>query len=172
MCSTENGDGAGQAAKFLLIHDDSLCRACRCVQPAFTLEQPYLDPLERSAGQQHPGVVNTEDGPALQQLLGKRLEPTQYHRFLPTPAQLGHGPFDQVRRPLEIFGHQRVADRLSCKALTLVPRAGPKVQNRDLIGTLLPQMYREYVTEERVIAVPLTLVVEGNDEEVAPLESL
>ena len=65
-----------------------------------------------------------------------------------------------------------VADRVGRLIVPLVPLAGPPVQDRHPIRLLLDQPRLQDVREELVVAIPPTLVVEWNDEQIAPLEGL
>ena len=46
------------------------------------------------------------------------------------------------------------------------------MQRRDLLGLLGPQMRREHLGKEVVIAIPLALVIQRHDKEVAALQGL
>ena len=65
---------------------------------------------------------------------------------------------------------QRVTDRVGPQTVLLVPLARPPVQGGQLIGLLLEQVRLQDVGEEVVIAIPLTLVIERDDEQVAALQ--
>jgi hypothetical protein len=65
-----------------------------------------------------------------------------------------------------------VADRVGRLTVPLVPLAGAPVQGRHPIRLLLEQPRLEDVREELVVAIPPTLVVERNDEQIAALEGL
>ena len=63
-----------------------------------------------------------------------------------------------------------MADGLGPFALALVPLTGPSVQLRSTLGLLVFEMSLQDVGEQVVIAVPATLIVERNDEEIPPLQ--
>ena len=101
----------------------------RRVQPPLGVPQACLDALELAARQQRPDEPDAEHRPDPDHLVGQRLEPAD----APSAScrLLAHGrdrQLDQVRRPLEVLGGQRVADRLGRLAVLLVPRARPPVQ--------------------------------------------
>ena len=79
---------------------------------------------------------------------------------------------DQVRRPLEVPGGQRVADGHGRLAVLLVPRARPPVQVRHLAGLLVQQARLQHVGEEMVVAIPPAAVVERDQEQVPPVQRL
>src|SRR5918992_741184 len=115
------------------------------------------------------GIADAEYGPAAEQLAGERLEPAKHQRHLSTPTHGWPCPLDQVRRSLEVLGGKRMADRIGRKTIVLVPFARAPMQGRYQIGPLRHQMRVENVCEEVMIAIPVALVVQRNDEEVAPL---
>ena len=108
----------------------------------------------------------------MDQLVGERPEPAKQRGLLSTPAHCWQGQLDQVRRSREIPGGQRVADRIGRRPMLLVPLARAPMQRRDLLGLLRPQMRREHFGKEVVIAIPVALVIERNDKEVAALQGL
>src|SRR6266567_6918380 len=118
------------------------------------------------------GIRNAEHGPAAEQLVGERLEPAKPGGLLSTPAHAWPCQLDQVRRSLEILGGQRVADRIGRRTIVLVPLARAPVQSSYLMGLLRQQMHREHFGKEVVIAIPVALVIERNDKEVASLQGL
>ena len=67
---------------------------------------------------------------------------------------------------------QRVADRLGSFAVPLVPGARSPVQLMDAVGLLVKQMRAQHIGKEMVVAVPLAAVVERDQEQVRPIESL
>ena len=71
---------------------------------------------------------------------------------------------------VEIRGGKRMLDRRSRLVVLLVPRAGPPVQVRNLIGPLVPQVRLQDVGEELVIAIPPAAVIERDQEQVSPLQ--
>ena len=108
----------------------------------------------------------------MDQLVGERLEPAKHRGLLSTPAHGWHCQLDQVRRSREILGGQRMADRIGRRTMMLVPLARALMQRRYLIGLLRHQMRRENFGKEVVIAIPVALVIERNDKEVASLQGL
>ena len=60
----------------------------------------------------------------------------------------------------------------AAEPLLLVPRARAPMQRGYLIGLLRPQMRREHVGKEVVIAIPVALVIQRHDKEVAALQGL
>src|SRR5215208_4102869 len=118
------------------------------------------------------GIRNAEHGPAVEQLVGERLEPAKQRGLLSTPAHCWHCQLDQVRRSLEILGGKRVADRIGRRTIMLVPLARAPMQSRYLIGLLRHQMRIENFGEEVMITIPLALVIQRNDKEIASLQGL
>ena len=63
-----------------------------------------------------------------------------------------------------------MADCLGWQVVLFIPGTCPLVQERDLAGLFLQRVREENLGEKVMIAVPLALVIEGNDEQVAPLQ--
>src|SRR5205085_8891964 len=76
------------------------------------------------------------------------------------------------RRAFEVRSGQCVADRILQLTVPLVPRARSLVYDAYQIGLHLSQPGLEDIREELVIAIPLSFVVERNDEQIATLECL
>ena len=71
-----------------------------------------------------------------------------------------------------IPGGQCVADRIGRRTILLVPLARPQMQGSNLIGLHLQQIRMENICEKMVIAIPLSLIIEWNDKQVAALKGL
>ncbi len=82
------------------------------------------------------------------------------------------GRLDEPGGALDIPGGQRKTDRLGRQVVLLAPQACPPAQKRDLAGQLGQRMGEEHLGEEVVIAEPVTLSVERDDEQVGALEGL
>ena len=188
-----NGDRSRQRAKFLLVDDDHplalptraanrrigpgrrgwrlLRTGRRRLQPAFGVLQPRFGGVQLGR-QQRKGVVDAEHGPGAHQLGRQRLHPALPQRLLAASTHHARLQLDQAGGSLEILGGQRVADGSGRQGVALVPRAGPAVQHRRAIRQLPQQARLQDLGEEVVIAHPLAAVVEGHDEQVAPLQRL
>ena len=81
-----------------------------------------------------------------------------------------HDQLDQVRGSREILGGQRVADRIGHRTIVFVPLARAPVQGRYLIRLLRHQVHTKNIGKKMVIAVPVALVIQRNDKEVASLQ--
>jgi len=71
---------------------------------------------------------------------------------------------------VEVLGGQGVPYRLRGQVVALVPPAGTLMQQRNLVGLLAEQVRSQHVGEQVVVAVPLPLIVQGDEEEVGPLQ--
>ena len=67
-------------------------------------------------------------GPPLDHVVGKLVDPLAQRGLLPVAAQLGDRQLDQVGRPLDVAGGQRVPDRRHRLPGLVVPAAGAPVQ--------------------------------------------
>ena len=65
-----------------------------------------------------------------------------------------------------------MADRFEWQAVLLIPRAGPSMQRRYLLGVFLHQARVHDIVEEVVLAIPLPRVIERNDEQIASFQDL
>ncbi|HZK48327.1 MAG TPA: hypothetical protein VFD74_01835 [Thermoleophilia bacterium] len=65
-----------------------------------------------------------------------------------------------------------MTDRVGSRTVLLVPLARPPVQSGQPIRLLLEHVCPQDIGEEVVIAIPATLVIEGNNEQVAALQAL
>ena len=72
---------------------------------------------------------------------------------------------------VEVPRSQRVSDCLLSHVVRLIPVAGALVQQRDLFRLLGEQARPQHIGEQVVVAVPLPLVVQGDEEEVGPLQA-
>src|SRR5918998_351009 len=117
-------------------------------------------------------IPNAEHGPAVEHLVGERLQPAKQRGLLSILTHCRPCPLDEVRRSLEILGGQRVADSIGRRTVLFVPLACAPMQGRYLIGPLLYQMRKEDFGEEVVVAIPVAPVIQRNDEEIAPLQGL
>jgi hypothetical protein len=79
---------------------------------------------------------------------------------------------DQAGRTLVVRGGERVPDRLGKVSVVLVPAGGQKVQLVRKFGAFAPEAAAQEVGEEVMVTVPSPLVVQGDDEEVVPLQPL
>jgi hypothetical protein len=83
---------------------------------------------------------------------------------------LGQGALDEASRPFEVLGCQGVPHCVFREAVPLVPLAGRGMHRRHVVGVLLQDARAEHFGEEVVVAVPLPLVIEWDDEQVVALQ--
>ncbi len=93
----------------------------------------------------------------------------QQRGLLPVPAHGWHGQLDQVCGSFEVWGGQRMADRVGRRAVLRVPRARAPMQRRNKIRLLILQMGPEHIGKQMVIAIPEAPVVQRNHKKVAAL---
>src|SRR5262249_3178953 len=79
---------------------------------------------------------------------------------------------DQVGRAIEVAAGDRVDNSVGEQAVFGVPAAGGPVQPGHPVRVPGEEPGAERVSEQVVVAVPLPLVVEGDDEQVLALEDL
>ena len=149
-----------------------LAAAWRAVQPALGVPQAGLDALGLASHEDGPGVAVAQHGPCPDQLVGERLQPPTEGRLLPVAGRRRHRELDEVRGSREVLAGHRVADRLGAFAVLLVPLGRAPMELRDVLGPLIAQARLEHVGEQMVVAIPLPPVVQGDEEQVPPLERL
>ena len=80
---------------------------------------------------------------------------------------------DQALGTFDVVAGCGVAEGLEVEAVVLVPQARPGVELiHDRVGLGLSKALAQQVAEEVVVAIPVTLAVERNDEQVRALEML
>ena len=65
-----------------------------------------------------------------------------------------------------------MADGLGRESILFIPRACPLMQARYLLRLRLHQVRLQHIGEKVMITIPLALVVQRHDKEVAPLQGL
>ena len=79
--------------------------------------------------------------------------------------------FHQAHRALDIIGRSRMAEGLEHQVIVFIPLAGMDMQFGDPSrGETLPQPFAKQISKEVVIAVPASLVVLRDDEQVGALD--
>ena len=80
---------------------------------------------------------------------------------------------DQALGTFDVVAGCGVAEGLEVEAVVLVPQARPGVELvHDRVGLGLSKPLAQQVAKEVVVAIPVTLAVERNDEQVRALEML
>ena len=116
--------------------------------------------------------ADREHRPHPNDLVGDDVEPAADGGLLPVPLQRRDGQFDQVRCPLDVPGGECVADSRRRLPVLVVPLAGSAMQVGDLVGPLVLQVGLQHVREKVVIAVPVTAVVQRDQEQVGAVQRL
>ena len=137
---------------------------------AFCVVESGLDGVEVAGDHEQVSGEDTEHRAAPDGVLGQRRQPAEQHGILPVTSDLRHRQLDEVGRPVEVPRSQCMPDRLLGQVVRLVPAAGPLVQLRSQVGLLGEQARPQHLGEQMVVAIPLPLVVQGDEEEVRPLQ--
>jgi len=77
---------------------------------------------------------------------------------------------DQLGRLGEVAGSEGVLDRLRDQTGFDVPGSRPPVKLRDEIAIVTGELELEDLLEEVVVAVPLSLRIQGKEEEICPFD--
>jgi hypothetical protein len=104
--------------------------------------------------------------------LGKGREPSGEDHLFPAAESLVEVLLHQPRRPRVVARGRGVPDRLIDQPVMLTPGGGPPVEFGDKVGLGLHQSGTEEIAEQMMEAVPAALLVQGNQEQVGPLEVL
>lgn len=114
-------DQPGEASKHVVVLHDHLGRFGLRLQPVLGLAEPAFNAVLLAACEHDPGKPDAEYGPAREDVVGERSEPTTERRLLPDLAHGGNRELDQARRPVEVVGSERMPDRLRRVVVLLVP---------------------------------------------------
>src|SRR5712692_9106419 len=108
--------------------------------------------------------MRTEEG------LGQPVQPAQQRLELTEKVSGQAVLFDQIRGMLNIGNGQRMGYRLIEQLVLPEPAAGPAVEFRNQDWLCLPQTAVQYLGKQVMVAIPLTFIVEGEQEQMAPLD--
>src|SRR6266496_3886541 len=102
----------------------------------------------------------------------KRMQPVQHRVSLATEGKRVRVLFNQADRTFEIRRKPRMMHRVDDQVMLLVPGTGATMQFGNEGGFGLAQTAAQQVGKQVVVAVPLSLVVEGGHKQVGPVEGL
>ena len=153
----------------VVVHDQLVGGSVR-FEPGFDAVQERLDAgrVAHDHAGTDPGDVEHRAVP--EHLLGQGVEPLLLGGILTGLTELWDTELDQLGGLGVVPSRRRVTDRLGPVAGCLEPGAGAPVELGDAVGVLVFEAGPQDVAEEVVIPVPATAVVEGNEEEVRPLQ--
>jgi hypothetical protein len=176
VASSMQRHGTLERAEFVFIHDDHAGHvggmSLTELQPPLGVPQAGIDAVDLTAREEHSRIGVAEHRPAAEHLVGQRGEPTTEHALLSTIAQRWPGELDELGRAREITGSEGVVDGVRTLTVLLIPVARPSVQLLYVVGRLLRQTRAKHVRKEVVVAIPLTAVVQRDDEQVPSFERL
>ena len=99
-------------------------------------------------------------------LVGQPVQPALHGRDPSPPRERQPVAGDQVGGPLVVAGGAGVVDGRLDVAGVLVEGGRPPVQQRDQVGLAPGQLQAQQLGEQVVVAVPVAVVVEGDQEQV------
>ncbi len=117
-----------------------------------------------------PGVRQHQHRIAAAQRRRQRLDPALQRGDLAPLEHGGIGLGDQARRQVVILSRQRVMDSIIRRARIRVPAGRPTMEHGHQVGPLGLQAGTEEVMEQAVIAVPASLIIQRNEEQVGALQ--
>lgn len=91
-------------------------------------------------------------------------------RLRPHPSGLGQRRLDEVGGSSGVAAADCVPDGVFQQVVVGIPTSGDAVQTRSPIGCLGSESGAQSVREQMVVAVPLPLVVERDEEHVVPVQ--
>ena len=106
----------------------------------------------------------------MQNLVWQCFEPTTKGAFLAALTQERARLLDELRGSVEMSAGQCMAHRLRGVTFPFVPCARPKVELSHHRGLLIDQSRAQNIGEEVVIAVPVSTVVERDEEQIRSIE--
>ncbi len=127
---------------------------------------------ELSTGHQCPDEAERQHRSCLHHLVRDDLEPGGDGGLLPVPLQRRHRELGEVRCPVDVTGGDRVPHGRDRFTRFVVPLAGAAVQVCDLLGPLVEEMGPDDFGEQVVVAVPATVAVQRDEEQVGPVQVL
>ncbi len=132
-----------------------------------------LDARVLARAEQHLGIGHPKRGPGIQRRGWQRLQPVKNGDQCATKVQGHPVALDEALGPLHVMASRSMLEGLDLEAVSLIPLAGTEVVlvhvlARDRMLAPLPQQLGEQV----VVAIPAPLVVQGDAEQVCPLEIL
>ena len=116
-----------------------------------------------------PARLRTEHRPDAQHACGQLLDPAQPGRRLEGVLHARPRLLGQLRRALEIVGRYGVLKRFGRITIGLIPVAGTPVIIPHVRSRLL-QPLAQQIRKQPVIAVPLPIVIQRDDEQVRAFE--
>ena len=128
--------------------------------------------LQVAVGHGHEGPGQAEPGPGADQLGRQPGQPPRQGGALPGDQEGVDVLLDQPGRPDRVAGGQGVADGLVDHPVGLCPGGRGPVQLRHPFGLLLLEAGPQQVGEQVVVAPPAADLVQGDQEQVAPLQLL
>src|SRR5690606_10078801 len=111
-------------------------------------------------------------GTNLQDLARESLEPSAQRCLAAVSAVGRQDNLDELRGMAEVLSEKGVPDRLGDVTFFLLPGRGLRVELEHEAGSLVEEPPAQDVGEEVVVAVPVTTIVQGDDEQVVPFQGL
>ena len=127
---------------------------------------------ELSAGHQRTDEAQGQHWSRLHHRVGDDGEPGGDGCLLPVPLQRRHRQLDEVRRPVDVSGSERMPHGRDSFSRLVVPPTGAAVQVCDLLVPLVEEVGPHDLREQVVVAVPVPGAVEGYEEQVGPVQVL
>ena len=138
----------------------------------FGIIEPHLGSIEIAFGEPRPGQEGGQQWAPSHNVVRQGAQPLPERTVLPVLAEVWQRELDQIGRAIEVIAGDRVDNSVGEQAVFGVPAAGGPVQPGHPVRVLGEEAGAECVSEQVVVAVPLALVVERDDEQVPALEDL
>jgi len=115
---------------------------------------------------------HAEPWPRPHQVFGQRLEPGAQGRRLTQYEERSGALRHQAHGALVVRSGQGMPHSFGDPLMLLEPRCCPLMQPLHLLGSSLAQAFLQELRKERMVAIPLALLVEGHQKEVVPFRLL
>ena len=150
-------------------HRADLDRAFEGGKQFFRNLQRWFDAVQIPVEGERPCFLDGQPGAGF----GSKLDgagPIEQSRHLAAHEQKTAILLDQLRSPVLVACQKRMLDGFGNKPILLKPLGSAAMQRGEQMGRLVPKALPENVREEMVIAVPMTLIVQGEGEEIHPFQ--
>src|SRR5512145_1863879 len=104
------------------------------------------------------------------ELIGDPFQPGEKRTYLAVDQEFVGDLLDQLGRVIEIASGECMIDRLVDLSIALVPGPGAPMQLRFTLGSEPKLPVAEKIGEEAVVAIPASLLIERNEEQVGALQ--
>ena len=134
------------------------------------IPEPGFNALELAGSHETECLEHAEYRTLPNDGLGQYLQPAQEQGILPVAPDPGSGQLHEVRGAVKVQCGQSVFYGAMSHAMLFVPATGTLMQQRNLLRLLAAQACPKHIGKEAVVAIPLSPVVQRDEEQVGALQ--